>query len=243
MFARAPFAQSKTCQTINPITELRGPFRFIQQQGNAIAIISKNFADLARIYEHEVNLCLIKRCLSAEIQIFVSESLSQDYKIELSTLLNPNSYDFTKLWPQTAHLAGYSAWLNDVAQLTTAFCELFGRQQVGLRLRTLDKAMCPRFHVDRVPVRMVCSYGGLGTEWLPEHAVDRTKLGIGNDGIPVRSSELITISTNIQSMPAYAVALIKGELWEGNENQGLVHRSPNPTVQHPRRLLLTLDML
>jgi len=36
------------------------------------------------------------------------------------------------------------------------------------------------------------------------------------------------------------VALLKGELWEGNEKAGLVHRSPAVPADH-RRLLLTLD--
>lgn len=44
-------------------------------------------------------------------------------------------------------------------------------------------------------------------------------------------------------MPAYAVGLMKGENWEGNEGYGLVHRSPIPTAVQPHRLLLTLDML
>ncbi|WP_082081340.1 DUF1826 domain-containing protein [Methylocucumis oryzae] len=242
MFARPPFSQAKAHQAINPAA-VHSNFRLISCQRNASAVISKDFSDLARIYEQGVNLCLIERCLSNTEQTFVADVLSQHYTIELSILLNPKRYDFNSLWPQAAHLSGYSAWLGDVAHLTTAFCELFDRQQVGLRLRTLDKAMCPRFHVDRVPVRMVCSYGGLGTEWLPEHAVDRTRLGMGNGGLPDYSSGLITASTEMQTMPAYAVALMKGELWEGNENQGLVHRSPSPTEQQPRRLLLTLDML
>ena len=141
------------------------------------------------------------------------------------------------------HIAGYQAWLDDVAMLCQAYCELFGRAETGLRLNTLDKAMCPRFHVDRVPCRLICSYGGIGTEWLPEYAMDRSKLGIGGKGLADDKSGLIVDDTAIRSMPAYAVGLMKGENWEGNENRGLVHRSPTPTADRPRRLLLTLDML
>lgn len=43
------------------------------------------------------------------------------------------------------------------------------------------------------------------------------------------------------TLPTYAIGLLKGERWEGNEGHGIVHRSPRLTPQAPRRLLLTLD--
>ena len=103
--------------------------------------------------------------------------------------------------------------------------------------------MCPRFHVDRVPVRMICTYEGPGTEWLPERAINREKLGSGACGHTDETSGLILDSAAIQSIPSYAIALLKGELWEGNEGRGAVHRSPGTTPRYPRRLLLTLDLL
>jgi hypothetical protein len=66
---------------------------------------------------------------------------------------------------------------------------------------------------------------------------------MGGHGLPDTDSGLITDITAIRQMPAYAVGLMKGESWEGNEGRGLVHRSPQPTALQPRRLLLTLDML
>jgi len=38
------------------------------------------------------------------------------------------------------------------------------------------------------------------------------------------------------------VALLKGEKWQGNEGNGLIHRSP-AVVAGERRLILTLDWL
>jgi len=46
----------------------------------------------------------------------------------------------------------------------------------------------------------------------------------------------------IRQLPAFSVALLKGEAWCGNEGRGLVHRSP-ALVPPERRLLLTLDPL
>ena len=188
-------------------------------------------------------MCLIERPLPAAIEQFVYRALQDVGSVEISQPVDPLHFDFGKLWPQASQLPGYQAWLEDVTMLVSAYCELFERREAGLRLRTLDKAMCPRFHVDRVPARMICSYGGIGTEWLPEYAFNRRKLGMGGCGVPDDVSGLIADPTAIRQMPAYAVGLMKGENWAGNEGCGLVHRSPKPTAVQPRRLLLTLDML
>ncbi len=238
MFARVPFRQPVPSPSL-----LAGPFRPVLNKPATKIVISNNFADLSRIYEDGVNLCLIERPLPAAIEQFVYRALQDIGSVEISQAVDPLHFDFNKLWPNAAQLPGYQDWLADVTMLASAFCELFERREVGLRLRTLDKAMCPRFHVDRVPARMICSYGGIGTEWLPEYAVNRRKLGLGGCGVPDDVSGLIADPTAIRQMPAYAVGLMKGENWEGNEGCGLVHRSPKPTAVQPRRLLLTLDML
>jgi len=238
MFARPPLTQPTISRYIP-----KGSFRPVERRYEPKTVMSNHFADLSRIYEDGVNLCLIQRLLPTEIETFVYAALDAKTSIEISRPIDPLSFDFSLIWPQASKIPGYQAWTGDVAWLTGAFCELFGLREAGLRIQTLDKAMCPRFHVDRVPARMICSYGGIGTELLPEYALDRAKLGIGGCGLPDDQSGLIADPTAIRQMPAYAVGLMKGENWEGNEGHGLVHRSPQPTAAQPRRLLLTLDML
>lgn len=238
MFARVPIAQSSTAPAV-----FSGPFRPLAARPAAKTVVSKRFADLAQIYQNDVNLCLIERALPRDIETFVYAALAGKAGVEISVPIDPERYDFNGLWPQAAELPGYRAWLEDVQLLTGAFCELFGLREAGLRLRTLDKAMCPRFHVDRVPARLICSYGGIGTEWLPEYAIDRSKLGMGSCGQPDDLSGLIADPTAIRQMPAYAVGLMKGEHWEGNEGRGLVHRSPTLTAVQPRRLIMTVDVM
>jgi len=106
----------------------------------------------------------------------------------------------------------------------------------------LDKAMCPKFHVDRVPCRLLTTFQGIATEWLPHNKVNRDKLGPGSQGKADSESGLYTSPEDIQQLQAGHVALLKGELWEGNENAGLVHRSP-AVPNGERRLLLTLDFM
>ncbi|PPC89839.1 MAG: hypothetical protein CTY34_09985 [Methylobacter sp.] len=238
MFARIPFRGPEQSPAF-----LTGPFRPVLSKPAIKAVISSNLTDLSRIYEDGVNLCVIERLMPKAVEQFIYQALQGVGSIEVSQPVDPMSFDFGRLWPQASHLPGYGAWLDDLTMLISLFCDLFECREAGLRLLSLDKAMCPRFHVDRGPVRLVCSYGGIGTEWLPEYALDRRKLGMGGLGKPDNESGLITDPTAIRQMPAFALGLMKGENWAGNEGQGLVHRSPQPTAAQPRRLLLTLDLL
>ena len=63
----------------------------------------------------------------------------------------------------------------DIKNLVDMYCYLFELNEIGLSLRVLDKAMCPRFHVDHVPCRLITTYTGVTTQWLPHTSVDRSK--------------------------------------------------------------------
>jgi hypothetical protein len=212
-------------------------------QNVSFAVQSNDLADLARIYEPGVSLCLIHRQPEEPLRRFVTELLRSPIEIELAEEIRFEHFDFGSLLPECKHISGHDDWWRDVARLTGAYCDLFESGRAGLRLRTLARPMCPRFHVDHVPARLVCTYGGVGTQWLPDDCVDRTKLGPGAQGLPDEESGLILDETAIHAMPPYAVGLMKGGKWEGNKGHGLVHRSPKPTPAEPRRLLLTLDLL
>ena len=114
----------------------------------------------------------------------------------------------------------------DIEELVEMFCYLFDLNRVGLRLTALDGAMCPKFHVDRIPCRLITTYHGIATEWLPHAKADRTKLGHGSQGKPDNQSGLFKTSKAIQKLNQGEVALLKGEGWRGNQGAGLIHRSP-----------------
>ena len=124
--------------------------------------------------------------------------------------------------------------------LVDMFCFLFDLEEAGLRLSVLQEAMCPRFHVDRVPCRLITTYRGIATQWLPQHRVDRSKLGAGNQGLPDTTSGIYQNPQHIESLNTGDVALLKGESWNENKGGGIVHRSPQP-INGERRLLMTLD--
>lgn len=205
------------------------------------AYLSDNLADLAQIYQPAINLCVVQRQVDNELKSFVGHLLRLQNQVSFVEHIDFASFNFFSLLPQTGHLPGYHAFCKDVASLTALYCDLFELKRVGLRLRILDHAMCPKFHADSVTCRLVCTYGGVGTEWLEDAYIDRRKLGSGSGGLNDDLSGLILDTNAIQTLPAYAIGLLKGSCWEGNEQHGAVHRSPQLTPDSPKRLLLTLD--
>lgn len=190
---------------------------------------------LSDIYQEDINIAIWRR----QKQFSVKEFLE----------LNPTFQKEMILTPQDA-LSRINEFFDnnmtevseDIALLVDMFCYLFELKQAGMRLKVLDKAMCPKFHVDKVPCRLVTTYQGMATQWLPHELVDQTKLGWGCNGLPDSESSLYQSESDIQQLDCGDVALIKGTLWEGNENAGLVHRSPG-LIANEKRLILTLDFM
>ena len=180
-------------------------------------------ADLAQIYQPVINLCVVERQVDNELKSFVGHLLKLPNPVSFIECIDFSTFNFFSLLPQIGHLPGYRAFCKDVACLTAIYRDLFELERAGLRLRTLDHAMCPKFHVDSVTCRLVCTYGDVGTEWLDDAYVDRRKLGSGSGGLSDELSGLIMDTDAIQSIPAYAIGLLKGSCWEGNEQHGAVH--------------------
>jgi hypothetical protein len=206
--------------------------RSIRQQQGATP------TSLSSILDDGVNLAVWNRQLPLHIADFASlllslnEPLAESLSLEMpDDEAEPNLHGLASGF---SDLEGYEGFIADVSWLVSAFACLLGARRIGVRLRVLDKAMCPRFHVDNVPVRLITTYAGLGSEWLKEGAMDRRQLG--------QAAAEPQDDTLIHKIDSGEVALLKGEKWHGNEGFGLIHRSPRLDPGE-RRLILTLDWL
>ena len=201
-------------------------------------IVSKQIEVFGEVLRDGVNLAIWQRQLPPQISDFASALLAQGESLAESMVLelaDPEAEpNLSGLVDAYSDLPGQTAFLQDVSWLVSAFACLFDAKSIGLRLRILDKAMCPRFHVDHVPVRLITSYAGVGSEWLAEGVMARRRLG--------EPAAEPSDPSLIQRAEAGHVLLAKGEKWIGNEGGGLIHRSPQPPAGE-RRLLLTLDWL
>lgn len=205
------------------------------------AIIGDTPDILANIYDEKANIVIWHRKLKRQISEATNSLISANPKLQVSLVLSPESAE-TSLINALGGCQDAETLAKDISDLVDMFCCLFELKNVGLRLTALNHAMCPKFHVDRVPCRLVTTYQGIATEWLPHNLVDRSKLGSGSDGKPDETSGLLADISHIKTLTEGDVGLLKGEAWEGNENAGLVHRSP-ALVGDNYRLLLTLDFI
>ncbi|MGC9492790.1 DUF1826 domain-containing protein [Vibrio genomosp. F10] len=193
---------------------------------------------LTGIYEDNINIAIWRRSFSEELTDAVNQFISVNQNVRKSMTLSPKTA-YTELENATNGTAP-KLLLENMVELVDMFCCLFDLKEAGFRLAVLDDAMCPRFHVDQVPCRLVTTYQGIATQWLPNDVIDRSKLGRGSHGQSDSMSGLYIQESNIQQLACGDVALLKGERWSGNESRGLVHRSPT-LLSDERRLLLTLD--
>ncbi|TFF53673.1 DUF1826 domain-containing protein [Pseudomonas putida] len=187
---------------------------------------------LAEVLQDGVNLAVWRRRLPAQLEDFAALVLSLGQPLADQRVIDVDEEQkpvLPDLLREAADLHGYEAFVADVTWLVAAYTCLVGARRVGLRLRVLDSPMCPRFHVDNVPLRLLTTYVGPGSEWLQERVSGRGELHTAQPSVD-----------NIQQLQAGEVAILKGEKWQGNEGVGLVHRSPSA---QQGRLLLSLDWL
>ncbi|MDD3327842.1 MAG: DUF1826 domain-containing protein [Zoogloea sp.] len=199
------------------------------------ASIDGDALGLTRIFDPDIQISqwrrpvdtLITRWLEAHLGV-----LGSGFRQTLSPGQTPDLHH----WPAGP---GREALADDLRLLADMLGELLDAPAIGLRMEIVRRAMCPRLHVDRVGVRMLCTYRGLGTEWVEDASVDRRFLGAASGGRPDEVSGLLRPGHRIESVPLFAVALLKGSLWQGNGGRGIVHRSP--AVGEGPRVLVALD--
>ena len=204
------------------------------------AVQGKESKVLTNIYQEETNIVVWQRELPEALQNFIMDFVAANPTFQTQMSVTPQNA-FSSI-SKLLGISSQSELSENIAELVDMFCCLFELKHAGLRLTTLDRTMCPRFHVDKVPCRLVTTYQGVATEWLPHQHVDRTKLGVGHLKYTDKQNALFQNESDIQQLSSGDVALLKGKLWRENENAGLVHRSPTP-LDGEYRLLLTLDFI
>ncbi len=129
--------------------------------------------------------------------------------------------------------------ISDIQLLVDMLTCLFDCEHVGLRLTAVDKAMCPRLHVDNIPVRLITTYCGAGTQWLPNEFAELAALNKPKAVNSENGNKDVSAENYIQQLDSFDVALLKGSAFD-SAHAAAIHRSC-PVTENQWRVLLTLD--
>lgn len=132
------------------------------------------------------------------------------------------------------------AFYQSIVDVVRAFQKVVQSDEIGLRIESVDSDNCSNFHVDLVPLRLVMTLLGPGTQWLANESVDRLALR------ERRFGEICRKGAKVEQVSAGEVLLMKGEGYstlegERNVGKGFVHRSPPKSSFKEPRLLLRID--
>ena len=121
-------------------------------------------------------------------------------------------------WAALAPEPWHAALTEDVAQLAALYARLAAEPRVEVRLELITGNGCWKFHADYVALRLISTYWGEATQWLPQ--------GAGADTPP-------------RALAAGDVGMFKGRALA--DDRAIIHRSPPIAESGGDRLLLVID--
>lgn len=104
--------------------------------------------------------------------------------------------------------------VEDVVKLSDVMFRILMAPCLRLRLDVMEGDGCPRFHIDHVAARLLCTYRGAGTD--------------------------VRHGGRVHSLLTGDVVLMRGTAWPGGAD-GAEHRSPPRVASSQARLLLAID--
>lgn len=119
------------------------------------------------------------------------------------------------------------ALVADVDGLVRAFADITHSDLVDVRLERIDHDACWKFHRDTVEARLLTTYRGPTTEWVP--------MAFAAAAV----AEQTEYAGPLERLADHDVALFKGK--QAGPDSGIVHRSPPIEGSGHTRLLLCLN--
>lgn len=193
---------------------------------------SNKLQDLENFDKYSAQLGIIERSMPVGVNAFFQKLMRSHFKfsgevskdaafLDIRNILNKEFSQEIK-----AELL-YDEWLEDMAEVCKTFCVLEKIEAVSFHLGT--QRACRRYHIDNVPKRMLVTYAGKGTEWLPDEAADREAFLSGEP-----NEKIIKDPSALQFINQWDVAVFRG----GPE--GVLHRTPDAALNGPS-ILMKLD--
>lgn len=208
--------------------------------------ISERIDILAQIQRPGINLCVWQRGFKAawqkgiDVILRCPRSLSLD--LTAPTGLQIAEYIGHFCATETQEMPSLSKLGEDIACLADRFGKIAGVAHPRVRLTRVEDDGCALFHADTLSLRLLCTYAGPGTQWLGNDNVRRHELGFHGRSLEEATHAIVIDPLKILTLPKSHVAIFKGRLAEGEENNALVHRSAPVRRPSDTRIRLCIDL-
>jgi hypothetical protein len=189
----------------------------------ATTIEGRDAGVLRAILRPDVNLAVWHRTMDATLArdaVRLSESRFKD----IDVIVGPEATQLIGVLSPLSAFPGGEVIRADVSFLFGAFMQLFPGP-VRLCLEKVTGDHCAKFHVDYLRARLITTYVGPGTEWLPEPSVNREVLHHPPDCPCDANKQISRPGTHPRQAAAGDVLLMNGQR-NDDGLPGLVHRSP-----------------
>lgn len=186
----------------------------------------------------DVNLTVWKRPVQEDVDLLGRYIIQRGLPAFQESVVPENAASCLRAYLDTVPFSALAKQLllQDVLVLLDEAFALSIDKRVKLILKTVADDACTKFHTDGYDYRLLCTYVGEGTEWVPDAYVNRAKLVKGTN------AEIVTDSLQVKRLSAFDVAVLKGEAAPANRGKGIVHRSPLIEATGGHRWLLRVDI-
>jgi hypothetical protein len=175
-----------------------------------------------RLAQGEVNLVSWRRELPGGLDAHLVE-WAKRFPAEFDESVSMPNYDLSAATRGLAEPA--RTWLTmDIAILLARLAHLADARRLRVSFGAVRTDQCRKFHVDYVRYRLVTTYVGPGTEWVPDEAVRREALDHPPDCPCDANKEIVREASAIRHAVPGEVIVMKGA--RHPNHRGAVHRSP-----------------
>jgi hypothetical protein len=196
------------------------------------ASLGKDINILHDIHLNKINISIYQRTIQ-HLEKEIMHFLDQDIQIKAEGTSKNIIETFKGYFLDQGFLDGYL--LKDFSTLLKFFETTSKATHFKVFISSIETDMCSRFHADANELRLLCTYYGPATLWLPEEAENRSAYYSGKE-----NKQIIKKPKLIQQAKTGDVLILKGALYP-NAN-AIIHRSPSIQKKGEKRLLLRIDM-
>lgn len=194
--------------------------------------------ELSAIRSAAVNLCVWERALPAELAAACAAACAAE-PFDRRRVFAAGAPGLARLVEPIADERARVLLLRDLALLCSLHRDLSGAQWQDVTLGVVSGDSCRRFHTDNVGLRLLCTYAGPGTEWVPDDVARREHLGC-SARCTAEASSSQGAPPEVRRLAVGHVGVFKGELLAPGGG-AIVHRSPPIAGTGLRRLFLRID--